>query len=225
MPSGNTKSLSLGQAPGPALPLCRTQTTITKTIIIGATTGGCPYKKRMEKIQQFKFNYTYEDYKQWEGRWELIHGIPYAMSPAPHPQHQRIVARVWSELSTNLTCPECEVFISPIDWKIDQKTVVQPDVAIFCEETNKPYFTRTPPLIVEVLSKSTVLNDFNIKFKLYEAQKVRHYIIIDPDKYIADIFELQNDRYQLQKKVVQKEILEFEWHSCQTKLNFGNIFI
>ena len=173
-------------------------------------------------------NYTYEDYQQWDGRWELIDGIPYAMSPAPHPQHQRIVARVWKELSTNLTCskcPECEVFISPIDWKIDQKTVVQPDVAIFCEESNKPYFTKTPPLIVEVLSKSTVLNDFNIKFKLYETQKVKYYIIIDPDKYIADIFRLQQDRYQLQKKIVQKEIVEFTWHGCQTKLDFGNVFI
>lgn len=23
--------------------------------------------------------YTYEDYKHWEGKWELIHDIPYAM--------------------------------------------------------------------------------------------------------------------------------------------------
>ena len=32
--------------------------------------------------------YTYEDYCHWEGRWELIDGIPYAMSPAPNPIHQ-----------------------------------------------------------------------------------------------------------------------------------------
>ena len=170
-------------------------------------------------------NYTYEDYQQWDGRWELIDGIPYAMSPAPHPQHQRIVARVWNELSTNLTCSECEVFISPINWKISSNTVVQPDVAIFCEETDKQFFTKTPPLIVEVLSKATVLKDLNIKFQLYEEQKVVYYIIIDPDKYIADIFKLQSDRYQLQKKVVQKKIFEFEWQNCKTKLNFGNIFI
>ena len=28
-------------------------------------------------------HYTYEDYLCWEGRWELINGIPYAMTPAP----------------------------------------------------------------------------------------------------------------------------------------------
>ncbi|HSV11108.1 MAG TPA: hypothetical protein VLI68_10085 [Hanamia sp.] len=28
-------------------------------------------------------HYTYEDYCHWEGRWEVIDGIPYAMIPAP----------------------------------------------------------------------------------------------------------------------------------------------
>ncbi len=32
--------------------------------------------------------YKYDDYKQWEGKWELIHGIPYAMSPALGFEHQ-----------------------------------------------------------------------------------------------------------------------------------------
>jgi hypothetical protein len=27
---------------------------------------------------------------QWEGKWELIDGIPHAMSPAPTPKHQII---------------------------------------------------------------------------------------------------------------------------------------
>ena len=34
--------------------------------------------------------YNYDDYLNWEGRWELINGIPYAMSPMPYPKHQRI---------------------------------------------------------------------------------------------------------------------------------------
>ena len=27
--------------------------------------------------------YTYEDYKRWEGDWELIDGVPLAMAPSP----------------------------------------------------------------------------------------------------------------------------------------------
>jgi len=35
-------------------------------------------------------HYTYQDYIQWEGKWELIDGIPHSMSPALTPQHQLI---------------------------------------------------------------------------------------------------------------------------------------
>ncbi|HEO65459.1 MAG TPA: Uma2 family endonuclease, partial [Spirochaetes bacterium] len=34
--------------------------------------------------------YTYEDYVNWEGRWELIDGLPYAMSPLPSINHQQV---------------------------------------------------------------------------------------------------------------------------------------
>lgn len=34
-------------------------------------------------------HYTYDDYAQWEGRWEIIEGVPYAMSPAPTIKHQQ----------------------------------------------------------------------------------------------------------------------------------------
>ena len=27
--------------------------------------------------------YTYDDYKNWQGDWELIYGHPYAMAPSP----------------------------------------------------------------------------------------------------------------------------------------------
>ncbi|MBN2825405.1 MAG: hypothetical protein JXQ76_08785 [Campylobacterales bacterium] len=42
----------------------------------------------MEALQYDNFHrYTYEDYKEWEDRWELIDGVAYAMSPAPYPTH------------------------------------------------------------------------------------------------------------------------------------------
>lgn len=44
-------------------------------------------------------HYTYDEYCQWEGRWELIEGIPYAMSPAPSPRHQWISANIKYELT------------------------------------------------------------------------------------------------------------------------------
>ncbi|NPA51584.1 MAG: Uma2 family endonuclease, partial [Aquificae bacterium] len=47
-------------------------------------------------------HYTYEDYKNWEGRWELIDGVPYAMSPAPAPKHQIVSNKIATQLEINL---------------------------------------------------------------------------------------------------------------------------
>jgi len=92
----------------------------------------------------------------WEDRWELIGGIAYTRR----------------ELDTHMDCNKCEVYIFPIDWKIDYDTIVQPDVAIFCGETTKQYFSQTPPIVVEVLSKSTALKDVTTKYTLYEKMGV-----------------------------------------------------
>jgi hypothetical protein len=34
--------------------------------------------------------YTYDDYLLWEGKWELIKGLPMAMTPSPIINHQDI---------------------------------------------------------------------------------------------------------------------------------------
>lgn len=180
----------------------------------------------MEALSLENF-FTYDDYKQWEDSWELIDGEAYAMSPAPYPKHQSIVFKISKELDLNLNCKNtlCEVFISPIDWKIDDFNVVQPDVAIFCEKTNKQYFSLTPPLIVEVLSKATAKKDVTTKFKLYETNGVKFYIIIDPDNELIDIFELKNERYELLKKTTSEETFNFNLNDeCYTKIDFSKIF-
>lgn len=46
--------------------------------------------------------YTIEDWKTWEGRWELINGVPYAMTPGPSPDHQRISFRVQKAIDAAL---------------------------------------------------------------------------------------------------------------------------
>ena len=170
--------------------------------------------------------YTYDDYVTWEGEWELIDGVAYAMSPAPYPKHQKIVARVWRELDAHLVCDDrnCEVYLSPIDWKISDDTVVQPDVALFCEETDKQYFSKTPPLVVEVLSKATALKDVTSKFDLYEREGVTYYIIIEPESEISDIFKRVDGKFVLQKKATKNDRYDFELDGCKTSVDFAKLF-
>ena len=67
-------------------------------------------------------NYTYDDYKKWEGNWELIYGVPYAMAPAPMIKHQAISNKIARYLDEALQeCETCQALL-PIDWKIDDST-------------------------------------------------------------------------------------------------------
>ncbi len=182
----------------------------------------------MEAIKYDNFQYfTYDNYKEWEEGWELIDGIPYAMSPAPYPIHQKTVFRMSKELDISLKCSSglCEIYVSPIDWKIDDLTVVQPDIALFCEKTKKQYFSKTPPLIVEVLSKSTALKDVTTKFDLYEKEGVLYYVIVEPNTELTDIYRLVDGKYQHIKKLTKKDSYTFELSDeCQTEVDLSRVF-
>jgi len=98
--------------------------------------------------------YTYEDYIHWEGKWEVIYGIPYAMSPAPMIRHQDISSKIASSLVDLFeNCKKCQALL-PVDWKVKNDTIIQPDNLVICDEpTNKAYITKAPKIIFEILSK------------------------------------------------------------------------
>ena len=103
---------------------------------------------------------TYEDVKHWEGRWALIQGIPYAMSPQPSFQHQRVSQCIAYELERALEgCTQCRAVL-PVGRKIAEDTIVQPDNMLVCREvTNQSYLEKPPVLVFEVLSASTEQKD------------------------------------------------------------------
>jgi Uma2 family endonuclease len=148
-----------------------------------------------EKREYFP-SYTYEDYKLWEGDWELIYGIPYAMSPAPMIKHQEISNKIAWQLQELLQkCEKCKALL-PIDWKIDDTTVVQPDNLVICHNPhNEAYIKKAPKIIFEILSKSTATKDLNLKYDLYEKEGVEYYVIVDPQESIAKVYKLQAGRY------------------------------
>lgn len=151
----------------------------------------------MAIAEKYMPHYTYEDYCLWEGKWELIEGLPYAMSPAPVPQHQRVSIRLAFKIEESLIkkCKKCKVYM-PIDWKIAEDTILQPDLLIVCKPIEKKYLDFTPALLVEILSPSTAINDRGLKFEIYEAQKVKYYLIVDPQFKKIEVYELINNKYE-----------------------------
>lgn len=144
-------------------------------------------------------NYTYEDYCLWEGRWEVIDGIPYAMSPAPVPRHQMISVELMAEFRNALkiaNCKNCRVY-NFIDFIIGEHTILQPDMLIVCKPIEEKYLDFPPALIAEILSPSTAMKDRNNKFSIYQAQKIPYYLIIDADKKEIEIYLLKDGKYEL----------------------------
>lgn len=168
-------------------------------------------------------HYTYEDYVQWAGRWELIHGIPYAMTPAPSIQHQKISQHIAVGLDGALSeCEECLALL-PVDWKIDEDTVVQPDNLVICDEVIDTYLRKAPVMIFEILSESTASKDKNTKFALYEKEGVRHYVIVDPKERIAKVYRLHEGKY-IKVMDVEDERCDFDLGKGQISFDFSKIW-
>ena len=171
-------------------------------------------------------NYTYDDYKQWEGEWELIDGVPIAMAPAPTKRHQRLAGGIFLQLTqtfNNEVCPQCEVLYET-DWKISDETVVCPDIVLACEDEGETYLTKAPKLIVEILSPSTAKKDETVKFELYEAEGVTYYILVYPDDLKAKVYRLNSEGHYIKVGDYTHELLELDEHACQAKIDFAQVF-
>lgn len=170
-------------------------------------------------------HYTYDDWVNWEGQWELIYGLPYAMSPMPLPKHQRIAAAISSEFYNALKkCKRCDVY-QPLDYKISDEIIVQPDMLIVCGNITKKYLDFPPALIVEILSPSTALKDRHSKFEIYEQQQIKFYLIISADKEDVEVYMIENGAYTLKQSGKGfSYTFSFQNDKCNAIIDFKDIW-
>lgn len=78
---------------------------------------------------------------QWDGKWEVIDGVPHAMSPAPVPRHQIVAGNLHAEFRMQLK--QCEKYqvLQPVDYLISEDTILQPDILIVCKPIEKNFST------------------------------------------------------------------------------------
>ena len=176
----------------------------------------------MSIAEKYRPYYTYDEYAQWEGHWELIEGMPYAMSPLPVPEHQRISLKLCMSFEEALSgCKQCKVY-PPIDWKIAEDTVVQPDVLVVCKKIEKKFLDFPPSLVIEILSPSTASKDRNEKMELYKTQKVKYYCIVDVQFKKIEIYELLDSLYQ--PVSISPRTFQFALDTCKATINFEHIW-
>ncbi len=185
----------------------------------------CNFVNRtMSSTAQILPHYTFEDWQRWEGQWEIIHGIPYAMSPMPVPKHQIIANALGAEFRFALKkCQHCKA-IQPIDYKITDDIIVQPDLLVVCKKIEKSYLDFPPSLAAEILSPSTALKDRHTKYQIYQLQGIRYYLIVSPDTEDVEVYELDKGQYRLiQKGHDFTHHFSFE-DDCTAEIDFGEIW-
>ena len=177
----------------------------------------------MGSARDYKPHYTYQEYQHREGRWEIIEGEAFAMSPAPIPKHQNISGNIFAELREALQkCETCRSYL-PIDWHIAEDTIVQPDNLVLCYKPTGSYITKAPSLIFEVISPSTAAKDEHLKFELYEREGVLYYVIVYPNETMAKVFKLHEGRY-IKALDATDEVFTFDLKKCTIDFDFSKIW-
>ncbi len=170
----------------------------------------------MGLAEKYPERYTVEHWKTWEGDWELIEGVPYAMA-SPRPINQVIVSRLAKLLGNLLEeCEICHVAVE-LDWYISPNTVVRPDLLVFCGEIPER-LEKKPNLIIEVVSPESKLRDEGLKFELYQWLGVKYYVLVYPDERYVKVFELTDAGYR------EKRDRLFVFEGCERELPFEEVF-
>lgn len=152
-----------------------------------------------------KERFTYADYLAWPDteRWELIHGIPYSMSPAPSRLHQEISGMLFGSFYEYLKGKKCKLYAAPFDVRFSDTagqpddeidTVVQPDIVVICDpgKLDDKGCKGAPDLVIEILSPGTSKIDMQDKFYLYQRMGVKEYWVVHPSDKTVMVFHLKN---------------------------------
>ncbi|WP_036254719.1 Uma2 family endonuclease [Methylobacter sp. BBA5.1] len=130
-----------------------------------------------------------QDYLQGElisdVKHELINGHVYAMAGAS-ANHERIAGNIYRKFGNHLDGSACEPFGSDMKVKVGSN-FFYPDVSVDCHfDESQPYYTESPIIIVEVLSKATRKTDETVKLLSYiNIPSLQEYVLIEQD--YADI--------------------------------------
>lgn len=143
-----------------------------------------------------------------EVKHELIDGQIYAMSGAS-ANHERISSNISRKFGNHLEGSHCEPFGSDMKVKVGSK-FFYPDVIVDCQfDESTPYYTETPVIIIEVLSKSTRRIDETTKrFSYMNIPDLKEYVLIEQD--IVDIEVIRKSEGWLSKHYFLGDTVHFE---------------
>ncbi len=134
-------------------------------------------------------------------RYEIIGG-QLIVSPSPTYRHQRVSFKLTSVLDAHLSATgNGQAVAAPMDVHLSSNDVVQPDLLVVLNGQSGIIQDHgiwgAPDLVIEILSPSSISNDFLRKSKLYERFGVREYWIVNPESATVSVQTLDGERYAL----------------------------
>lgn len=130
-------------------------------------------------------------------RWELIDGVPYAMSGASL-LHQLVLGEFHVALKSHFRGSGCHVLLAPFDVRFSLWDVVQPDLLVACGAGLRTSHHDGPPdLVIEVASPSTFRHDRLRKLRLYSRMNVPEYWLVSPDPLMVEVLRWREGNYEI----------------------------
>ena len=139
---------------------------------------------------------TEEEYLQSEltseVKREYIDGRIYVMAGAKH-NHNFISGNIFSNFRSHLKSTPCAAFMADTMVRLG-KNYVYPDVLVDCSKmSGDDYFSTSPVIIVEVLSKSTRMRDTTTKLIQYiNLPTLLEYVLIEQDFVSVQVLRKKN---------------------------------
>ncbi len=143
---------------------------------------------------------TYEDFLSFPNdgvRREIVEG-EILVTPAPDIRHQDLVLRLGTTFFNHIRAHGGgRAFISPLDVRLSEHDVVEPDVIFVGEDRlgiiKEKYMLGSPSLLIEVVSDPRT--DRVRKRDLYARAGVSEYWIVDPDADRVEVHRLSDKGY------------------------------
>jgi len=142
--------------------------------------------------------------------FEFFNGEVFNMAPSPGSRHQNIVLALGASLRNLLRDQKCTPFIAPLDVRLSETDVVQPDILIVCDEKKiqDNYIDGAPDVAIEVISPGSLKHDRLRKFNLYARFGVQEYWLVSPQNTLVEIFQLNPHGFYEIKMIFQgREVL------------------
>lgn len=144
--------------------------------------------------------YTVDDiYALPDGqRAELIDGRMYMMA-TPNLRHQKIVIEMSTVINNYIKSHggKCEVYTAPfaVFLNKDNRNYFEPDITVICDKDklDDKGCVGAPDWIIEITSPTTLQRDYAIKLFKYRTAGVREYWIVNPQKNIVNVYDLENE--------------------------------